>query len=243
MFLFYIISIGCSYEFYIGLKSKKHNPDILTGLLSGSLTYFLIALFALRIIDSHFLLSGLLILPMICIIELFRNKPDPFINIALAMAGIVYISVPLALVLFLYYPTPDTVEATPTLLLSFFTLIWVNDSMAYIIGSLMGKHRLFERISPKKSWEGSFGGLVFSILVSFFLYKWLGIYSYQTWMIISIIIVILGTLGDLTESMFKRSLEIKDSGTFFPGHGGFLDRFDAVLISIPFVLVFIYIFN
>jgi phosphatidate cytidylyltransferase len=123
--------------------------------------------------------------------------------------------------------------------LGFLVILWLNDTGAYFVGSLIGKHKLFERISPGKTWEGSAGGAFFAVLTAWgisFIFKQL---DGMQWMILAILIVISGTLGDLVESMLKRSLGIKDSGTILPGHGGLLDRFDAVLLSAPFVFVYL----
>jgi phosphatidate cytidylyltransferase len=128
-------------------------------------------------------------------------------------------------------------------MLGFLLILWLNDTGAYLIGSWIGKHKLFERISPKKTWEGSMGGAFMALLTSWgmaLLVK--GIPLWQ-WISIGLIIVIFGTLGDLVESMLKRSLGIKDSGTILPGHGGILDRFDALLLAVPFVFVFLAIFS
>jgi phosphatidate cytidylyltransferase len=123
--------------------------------------------------------------------------------------------------------------------LGFLVILWLNDTGAYFVGSLIGKHKLFERISPGKTWEGSAGGAVFALLTAWglsFIFKQLDALQ---WIFLAILIVISGTLGDLVESMLKRSLGIKDSGTILPGHGGLLDRFDAVFLSAPFVFVYL----
>lgn len=131
------------------------------------------------------------------------------------------------------------VEFSPGIPVGFFLLLWTNDTGAYLVGSLIGKHRLFERISPKKSWEGFFGGLMLTLLVARLFSGWLGVADAGGWMIIAGIIAIAGTAGDLIESMLKRSLGLKDSGTVMPGHGGFLDRFDSVVVSFPLVYLYI----
>jgi phosphatidate cytidylyltransferase len=121
-------------------------------------------------------------------------------------------------------------------------LIWLADTGAYIFGVSFGKHKLFERISPKKTWEGIFGGLLVSVAGAFFLTKYFYIFPLEVWVIIALIIVFFGTLGDLVESMFKRSLSIKDSGNILPGHGGILDRFDSLLFVIPVIFTYLYFF-
>lgn len=127
----------------------------------------------------------------------------------------------------------------PGILLGYFVLIWTSDTFAYLIGRKIGKNRLFERISPKKSWEGSAGGAVAAIAMAMLLSRIYPDIEVWIWMVMSSIIVITGTLGDLTESLLKRSLNVKDSGNILPGHGGLLDRFDAILLSAPFVWAFL----
>lgn len=119
----------------------------------------------------------------------------------------------------------------------------MNDSGAYLAGTAFGRHRLMERISPKKSWEGFFGGAIPALIVAMFLSRWLGVIDLWEWIIVSVIVSIAGTYGDLAESMLKRSIGVKDSGTIMPGHGGFLDRFDSALISFPLVFLFISLFG
>lgn len=118
-------------------------------------------------------------------------------------------------------------------------MLWASDTGAYLAGRTFGKTKLFERHSPKKTWEGSFGGLIISGLAAFILSRFFpGIETWQ-WLISSVIIVVFGTYGDLTESMLKRSYHIKDSGNIMPGHGGFLDRFDGLLLAAPLVYLFL----
>ncbi len=121
-------------------------------------------------------------------------------------------------------------------------ILWASDSGAYFAGTRFGKTKLFERISPKKSWEGSVGGAITSFGVALVLASKFTILDVTQWMIITTIIIIAGTYGDLVESLFKRSIEIKDSGQSIPGHGGFLDRFDGLLLASPFITAFLKIF-
>jgi phosphatidate cytidylyltransferase len=117
--------------------------------------------------------------------------------------------------------------------------VWVNDTFAYLTGSLIGKHRLYERISPKKSWEGSIGGLFFSLLIAALFAHYSNYISVDRALIIAILVVVFGSLGDLIESMLKRQAGVKDSGNLIPGHGGILDRFDATFFAVPFVFVYL----
>ena len=130
------------------------------------------------------------------------------------------------------------------MLLAVFVTIWVNDTGAYLVGVTLGKHRLFERISPKKSWEGFIGGALFALLSGYIFSLFIPEINLLNWMIFSELIVIFGTFGDLTESLIKRTLEVKDSGNIIPGHGGLLDRFDSMLLAAPVIYLFLnVIFN
>lgn len=137
------------------------------------------------------------------------------------------------------YLIPGHETYTTAILIGLFVLVWSSDVFAYLIGSMFGKHRLFERVSPKKSWEGSIGGLAFAILAAYILSLFYTELSIINWIIMAVIVVITGTLGDLSASLLKRIAGVKDTGTLLPGHGGVLDRFDAVLFAAPFVFVYI----
>ena len=132
---------------------------------------------------------------------------------------------------------------SPGIVIGFFILLWVNDTGAYLTGITAGRHRLMERISPKKSWEGFIGGTLLTVLTAWLLSGWLGIIDPFKWIIVGLIVAISGTFGDLIESMLKRSTGIKDSGTIMPGHGGFMDRFDSTLLAFPLVFLFISLFG
>ena len=167
---------------------------------------------------------------------LYKKSEHPFTNIAYTMLGVFYVSIPFSL-----FCASGFVNGTYSyhIPLGFLLIIWSSDSGAYVIGSLIGRTKLFERISPKKTWEGTIGGGLLSLTLAYVLSNYFIELSRFDWMMISIIIVITGNLGDLAESMFKRSINVKDSGTILPGHGGILDRFDAVFISAPFVFTYI----
>jgi len=124
-------------------------------------------------------------------------------------------------------------------MISILSIIWVNDSFAFLVGKNFGKHKLFPSVSPKKTVEGLLGGLVFSLLAGLFISKYQTDFSLINWLIIALIVSILGTVGDLVESKFKRQADIKDSGTIMPGHGGVLDRLDSLLFAAPFVYLYI----
>ena len=168
--------------------------------------------------------------------ELFHQSEKPFRNIAYLVLGVVYLGLPFALLVKI---ATHTGSYSPNLVLGMLLLTWANDTGAYFVGSKLGKRPLFPRISPKKTWEGSMGGVVIGLLAGWILSQIFPQYTITDWLILALIVVLFGSLGDLVESMLKRSLKIKDSGTLLPGHGGFLDRFDAFIFVIPFVMAFL----
>jgi phosphatidate cytidylyltransferase len=134
-----------------------------------------------------------------------------------------------------------TIECSYTyeILLIYFLLIWANDTGAYLFGVSIGKHKIFPRISPKKSWEGFFGGLFFTAIVAWAISLYFHNITFAHWLVIGLLSAIIGVFGDLVESMLKRSIDVKDSGKFLPGHGGVLDRFDSVFLSAPIVFAYL----
>ena len=175
--------------------------------------------------------------------ELYKKQPNPLNNWAYAMMSQIYIALSFALLNVLAYhssATESVSQYNPILPLSIFIFNWVNDTGAYCTGMLFGKHRLFERISPKKSWEGSIGGGIFSIASSLGFAHFFPFMPGWQWVGLAIVVVIFGTWGDLTESLMKRQLGIKDSGNILPGHGGMLDRFDSSLLAIPASVIYLY---
>ena len=191
------------------------------------------------------------------IAELYLRQDDPVQDWAYTMLAQMYIALPFSLLNVLAFTaTPNGQVAFNTLLpLSVFIFLWVNDTGAYCVGSLLGRHKLFPRISPGKSWEGSIGGAVFVLLAAWGI-GWLdnmqvsdmdhpstlfsGMLSIPEWLGLGLVVIVFGTWGDLVESLFKRTLGIKDSGNILPGHGGMLDRFDSSLLAIPAAVVYLY---
>lgn len=160
--------------------------------------------------------------------ELWRNKANPTFNVAISVFGLIYLLVPFKLIIELVNVT----NHENILLIGMFFLIWTNDTFAYLTGRFIGKTKLFERISPNKTWEGTLGGVFFTILLGWILGYSTG--DYLFWIIAASLISPLAIFGDLFESLIKRNLNIKDSGSILPGHGGILDRFDATLFAVPF---------
>jgi len=176
--------------------------------------------------------------------ELYLKQEDPIADWAYTMLSQMYIALPFSLLNVLAFTaTPQgTVNFNTLLPLSVFVFLWINDTGAYCTGSLIGRHKLFPRISPAKSWEGSIGGAVFVLAAAWAISYWLDGVMLTTieWLGLGLVVVVFGTWGDLVESLFKRTLGIKDSGNILPGHGGMLDRFDSALLAIPAAVVYLY---
>lgn len=235
---FIILSLLCLSEFYKLVRSESIRPHRSMGvLLAGTI----IAPLALSFIfDDSYLKFLFLAVPaaiLICIVELFRNRAHPFVNLAFTYFGILFTIVPFCFFTALAFIGNSFNFHFP---LAFMLMLWASDTGAYIFGVNFGKHKLFERHSPKKSWEGFFGGLATSLLAAYILSTQFEELAFGEWAIMSVIIVIAGTFGDLFESMLKRSIDIKDSGSILPGHGGLLDRFDGLLFAAPLVFLYLY---
>ena len=171
--------------------------------------------------------------------ELYRTDDDsPIPNISQTIFGIIYVGLTFGLMNFLFYYGYKGDE-TYHLILAFFVIIWSSDSFAYLTGVNFGKNKLFERISPKKSWEGFFGGFIASLIVGYIFSLYYSDFSMISWIGFAAVINISGVYGDLIQSKFKRSLGLKDSGSILPGHGGILDRFDAVFVTIPVAIAYV----
>lgn len=192
----------------------------------------------------------LLTLVYLFISELYLKNANPVNDWAYTMLSQMYIALPFSMVNILAFATtPDgsQVGFHSLLPLSVFIFLWVNDSGAYCAGSLFGKHKLFPRVSPGKSWEGCIGGAVF-VMVAAYLVSYFDSQGHTTpsllstlqWMGLGLVVVVFGTLGDLVESLFKRTLGVKDSGNILPGHGGMLDRFDSSLMALPAAVIYLY---
>ena len=216
-------------EFYSLAGEQGSNPQRIVGLAAGLVLFALN--FAFVSDDIQILGSArqafacgmallLLLLPAMFICELYRRRENPAANIGITFMGVVYGS-----------------EAwSPWMMIFYVFIIWANDVFAYLVGMSVGRHRLCERLSPKKSWEGFFGGIAGAVVLGLVAARVMD-GSCWVWAGLALVAAATGVLGDLVESMFKRAAGVKDSGTLIPGHGGVLDRFDAMLLSAPFVFV------
>jgi phosphatidate cytidylyltransferase len=229
-------------EFISIISGDKMQPAKWPVIIAGGIIYSIFAANAMGLLAQEGILAIIPVIFLIFIIELWRNKSNPFTNIAISLLGIIYIAIPFGLMMYFFDPVILSGPGHYGIVLGYLVILWLNDTGAYFVGSLIGKHKLFERISPGKTWEGSAGGALFALLTAWGLSLIFTRLDVAQWIILAIIIVITGTLGDLIESMLKRSLGIKDSGNILPGHGGLLDRFDAVLLSAPFVFVYLALF-
>lgn len=225
-------------EFYRLSYKAKYLPYRFAGALLGILSISLSYLVAAGFLPEKYLAFQILVLILPVIPALFY-QPSVFFDAWLStVTGLIYIVLPLSLVPFIAFLN-DGYQFK--VILGVFILLWIYDSFAYLIGSWIGKNRIFSKISPKKSWEGALGGLFFAIGGSVFMFYLFGLLGIWDWILLGIIIPITGTIGDFIESGIKRNSGVKDSGIFMPGHGGVLDRFDSFLFSIPFVFLYLYI--
>ena len=244
--LFAVIMVGGLVEFYRLCRKNGVEPMSSVGIAT-SLAIFALA-FAVfmqwgspatettaRIVLGA-LLYTMLIVPTTFVCELWRKSPTPIANVATTFMGVIYVALPMAAVLFI--PQMLVGKWSAWAMLAFISIIWINDIFAYLVGVTLGKHRLCERISPKKSWEGFFGGLIGAAGAAVLLgYIFEG--NLVIWGGLGLVTALAGVAGDLVESLFKREAGVKDSGRMMPGHGGFLDRFDALYLAAPFALFYL----
>lgn len=238
--LFCVISALTQLEFYRLLGLDGFQPLTVYGTIVGCFVCVLAYLIEKGFIgfDNYFLICPAA--SMIFLIKLYKKRDmKPFTNIGFTFLGIIYVAVPFALLIVLAL-RGGTYH--PTIILGCLLLLWASDIGAYFAGTKFGRRKLFERVSPKKSWEGALGGAAAAALIALALAFYAPELRPWQWYCVGAIIVVTGTYGDLVESLFKRSIAIKDSGSSIPGHGGFLDRFDGLLLAAPFIITFLKLF-
>lgn len=250
MVLLFSIVTGLTIWEFTGLVNERENVNVnrFISTVAGvyfffAMTYFCSDLYggaAKSVVFIPYLVTILYLL----IAELYLKHPDPIQDWAYTMLSQMYIALPFSMLNVLAFTATNygVVTFNTLLPLSIFVFLWVNDSGAYCVGSLLGRHKLFPRISPGKSWEGSVGGAVFVLAAAYAISYFLDdrMLTLPQWLGLGLVVVVFGTWGDLIESLFKRTLGIKDSGTILPGHGGMLDRFDSSLLAIPAAVVYLY---
>ena len=248
--IFLVITILGLWEFYSLFSLGESHPQKLFGTLCGSIIYLLLFLVYSSDLDVPYfgwyflpIIFALLMFFISFIFEIFRNKARPLENVAITITGVVYVALPLALLNFLNIPMTVRTLGFPAYLLGYFILTWFYDTGAYLYGKQFGKHKFFERVSPKKTWEGTIAGAVVAGLTASGFCFLVPKIPMVDWFMLALLVVVFGTFGDLVESLFKRSLNIKDSGNILPGHGGILDRFDTIFISAPFVFLYFVLRN
>ncbi|NJO03995.1 MAG: phosphatidate cytidylyltransferase [Bacteroidia bacterium] len=239
-FVFFVICLFCMHEYYGLLIRSGKQPSRSYGIVVGISIYCLSFLVSNHMISSTYYLWIYPVFSALFVLKLYdKHEKQPFENMGLTLLGIIYIAVPFSTLNMAVFI--QGVYSYQVILGTFF-LIWIHDIGAYFVGIRYGKRRLFERISPNKTWEGSFGGaFLTAVMVGLVAYYFRDLALWQ-WAVIGGIVVVVGTYGDLIESMLKRSIQVKDSSGAIPGHGGFLDRFDNLLLSAPFIAAFLKIF-
>jgi phosphatidate cytidylyltransferase len=211
------------------------------GTFIGLLIFTFTFLEEMKIIPIEYYFLVFPLVSMIFFIKLYRKSDKkPFTGIAFTILGIFYVAIPFSLLTVAAFSAGGSFHFE--IVVGSLLILWASDSGAYFAGTKFGKTKLFERVSPKKSWEGSLGGAAAAIIVTYIMAQYFTVLPVWQWFSIAAIIIIAGTYGDLIESLFKRSIDIKDSGRGLPGHGGFMDRFDGLLLSTPFIVAFLKIF-
>ncbi len=243
--LFGLITVLSIWEYLnLALEETKSRRDVnrrFLGLILGIVPFILVALERLNIVqDKQYVwYATFLMLPLVFlafVYELYTASKKPFANIGILLLGMVYIGIPFALLLLIGF---NNDIFSPNIVFGLLAMTWMNDTGAYLVGSQIGKTKLFPRISPKKTWEGSTGGVVITFIVAYLLSLLFTDLRLLDWLILAAIVSLFGSIGDLVESMLKRSLNIKDSGNLLPGHGGILDRFDAFIFLLPFAAAYL----
>ncbi len=235
--VFFFISMFTLLEFYKLLGLDGNLPLRTFGTTVG-LILFTMTFFVEKYNFNHELYYLVFVLLSTAfVIKLYSKRDEkPFRNVAFTYLGIIYVAVPFALLNTVVFMSGT--YSNQVIVGSLF-MIWASDTGAYFAGRAFGKRKLFFRISPKKTWEGSIGGTLVALMFAYIISLYCTDLFLWEWLCIAVIIVITGTYGDLVESLFKRSIHIKDSGNTIPGHGGFLDRFDSLLLSAPFIITFV----
>lgn len=241
--LLFVINFLCLLEFYELVLPDKRWIEKYLGIILGTIIFCMFALCFSANLSLAWYYNLIPVFLLLFIIKLFEKTHNEFSTLAFQVLGLVYITMPIVMLCKMSFLNSLTYSAG--LPLGFFILLWSSDTGAYLAGRSFGKTKLFERISPKKTWEGSIGGLVLSLSVAYLL-SLLPLFDDVNridWLIIALLVVVFGTFGDLFESLLKRNLHIKDSGTILPGHGGVLDRFDGLFLAIPAVFFYLLLTN
>ena len=243
--LFAIITALCLWEFFEIVLSKESRRDRIRkfiGIGLGLAPFILTSILQLEMIretEDYIAYTAILFFPflfMAFIYELYTRSEKPFVNVAYMVLGLVYIGIPFATLDLIAF---DGSYFYANTVFGLLLLTWCNDTAAYFVGSQLGKNLLFPRISPKKTWEGTLGGVFITFALAYILSMLFSELRLLDWLVLAGIVSIFGSLGDLIESMLKRSMQVKDSGSMLTGHGGFLDRFDGFIFLLPFAAAYL----
>lgn len=245
LILFCIITGLTLWEFG-GLVKHYENANLqrTVNVLGGVYLFIATFVYTNGLTNGKIFLPYLLFIMLTMIAELYYKAPNPINNWAFTLFAQIYCAGSFSMLNFIGAEpgTPGVMSYTPLFIMAIFIFVWLDDTGAYLVGSLIGKHKLFERISPKKSWEGFFGGLILA-LASSQAFAWFAPeINRMNWLGLAATVVLFGTWGDLIESLLKRTLGVKDSGNVLPGHGGMLDRFDSVMLAVPASYIYIELF-
>jgi phosphatidate cytidylyltransferase len=248
--IFLLVVVLGLLEFYTITVTEECKPQKITGAILGALVYILFTGISIARGSQRFGTAFIFLLVAVIamfifflipvIAEVFRKKEKPVINVAVTIFGLVYVALPLSLLNLMNDPVigGTIFQRFPAYLTAYFLITWIYDTGAYLVGKNFGKHKFFERISPKKTWEGTIGGVFVATGAAigiFFITEGIELVHLLA---LTLLVILFGTFGDLAESLFKRSLNLKDSGSILPGHGGILDRFDTIFVSAPFVFLY-----
>lgn len=235
-----LITLIGLFEFNKLFQPSGYGKGTLTYYFIGISIYTLTALAGMSVIDVSYVLLIVLGFFILIAQELFMGSDHSWRHASGSVMGIIYIAIPFGMMnTFFFIKSADM--AFPWFLLALFILVWMNDVFAYLVGTTLGKHKLSQKLSPKKTWEGSVGGIIFTLIAAWIFSMIVPELTLVQWLAFGLIVSVTANFGDLAESMLKRSAGVKDSGKLFPGHGGVLDRFDAVLFATPFVFFFLFL--
>lgn len=238
--LFGVIAASCLWEFY-NISLMQGLTRRIISMTLGMAPFIIVAIYQLTTIDAEaenlisILLMAFPVIFLFFLYEMTTKSEKPFLNIATTILGVVYVGIPFTMLEWIalddgYYPN---------VVFGLMLLNWINDTAAYLSGSKIGKTPLLPRISPKKTWEGTLSGATWTLITCYGVIILMPDLRAVDWAVLAFIVIIFGTLGDLVESMLKRSAQAKDSGNFLPGHGGLLDRFDSFIFILPFASLYI----
>lgn len=251
MVLLFALVVGMTIWEFAGLVNDHRGASVNRFISTVAGVYFFLSMTGCcwGLTPMTVFIPYLITIIYLIVAELYAKNPDPMANWAYTMMAQMYIALPFSLINVLAFnPGPEGISYGYMVPLSVFIFLWVSDTGAYCCGSLLGRHKLFPRISPAKSWEGSIGGFLFVVGAAVIIWHLMqgqeagepaGLNLYE-WIGLGLVVAIFGTWGDLAESLLKRTLGIKDSGSILPGHGGMLDRFDSSLLAIPASVIYLF---